>query len=466
MDLIFPNMTTYDFCYRTASFEFENMELPIIENVKLARDRSKVYSPLPCTLPKIFGKGERNRPNTWKQVLISLSNRNFAAPDINKDHDTVTSCNILFKGFLKFMDQRKISEYFDVIESDLNKIDEWLTSRDTRKYKNILTSVNHESWISSLNSMKLMVKGELKPKLDNTVLRKYSPPANIVYYEHIVNMYFSPIFLEIFHRISYCLRPNCVIYSGMNLDELGDAIKSRLRFPVDYYYCCEIDFSKFDKSQGIIVKMYEEVVYKFFKFSPNMYDNFKMTEYFSKVRSTCGVNVDLFAQRRTGITTLGILGNYYDLNDFDLVLVAGDDSLLLSRCPIENVTSRINKDFGMEAKFLEQPTSYFCSKFIIELDGKIKVIPDPVRFFEKLSVPIPDDFASNGAVLRERFISYRDLLKEYFCENNIVEIDKKISLKYKTPYFSSYDSCAYIHNLLSSYKNFLKIFLDGDKVLI
>nr|UTS94300.1 RNA-dependent RNA polymerase [Cordyline virus 1] len=475
MCVVFKNISAYDFVHRTMEFEFNNIELPILENIKIEPSKNKDYKGVACIIPKVLGKGERSRPNTIRQALISLSNRNFAAPDINQDHDLVQSANILFNGFLKCLNTRKVLEFDDVIESDLNKIDRWLSSRDSRKYNALLGSLNYEPWNKDVNNLKLMIKGELKPKTDTSGYVKYAQPANIVYYQHVINMFFSPIFLEIFSRISYCLRPNVVIFSGMNLDELAEVIQTRLRFPLDSYYCCEIDFSKFDKSQGVIMKMYEEIVYKFFKFSPNVYDNFKISEYFVKARSASGVKVDLFAQRRTGspntflsnsIVTLGLVSNYYDLDDFDLILVSGDDSLLLSRKPIPNQTQFMNKDFGMEAKYLDHPTTYFCSKFIFNDGENIKILPDPVRFFEKLSVPILEENLENQFLLKERFISYRDLMKEYFCESYIVKIDLLLMKKYGIPYFSSYSASSYIHILLSSYKNFLKVFEGGDRCMI
>ncbi|AFJ05046.1 RNA-dependent RNA polymerase [Cordyline virus 2] len=475
MCLTFRNLTAYDFVHRTMEFEFNNIELPILENLKMRHSKSKELRGVECILPKVYGKGERSRPNTIRQVLYSLSNRNFAAPDINQDHSVTDSANRLFRGFMNCLDVRKLLSFNEVVESDLNRIDKWLSTRDARKYKALLGCLNYNPWTENITNLKLMVKGELKPKTDCSGFGKYAPTANIVYYEHVINMFFSPIFLEIFSRISYSLRSNVVIYSGMNLDELANVIQSRLRFPLDSYHCCEIDFSKFDKSQGVIMKVYEEIVYKLFKFSPNVYDNFKISEYFVNARASCGVNVDLFAQRKTGspntflsnsIVTLGLLSNYYNFDDFDLILVSGDDSLLLSRNPIANNTFLMNKDFGMEAKFLDHPTTYFCSKFLIN-DGKnIKILPDPVRFFEKLSVPVLASNLENTSLLRERFVSYRDLMKDFFSESNIVKIDMLMQIKYGIPYFSSYSALSNIHILLSSFKNFLKIFEGGDRCVI
>ncbi|QGA73175.1 1b, partial [Malus domestica virus A] len=475
MNLVFPEMSGYDFITRTLRFEFSGWDLPALEDLKLIPSKSKAYTPQSVCLPMLMGKGERARPNTWKQVILSLSKRNFAAPRINEDHDISRSADVLFKSFLNCLDERRSSEYFEVLEPDFNKINSWLTNRDGAKYKSILASFDGRTWQESLNNLRLMVKGDLKPKMENSGLETYTPPSNIVYYENIVNMYFSPIFLEIYHRINYCMKSNIILYSGLNLDELGELVKSKLKFPLNQYHYTEIDFSKFDKSQGHIIKLYEELVYKFFKFSPNLYDNFKLSEYFVKASSTAGVQLDLFCQRRTGspntwlsntLATLAMVLTVYNVDDIDLILVSGDDSLILTRNPIPNLTDRLNVDFGMEAKYLKSPVPYFCSKFLVELNGIIKVVPDPVRFFEKLSVPITVQDRHCGTVLRERFTSYRDLLKDYFDDNVINNVEYLTSIRYNTPSGSGYAAFAYIHCLLSSFKNFEKLFDDSSIIEI
>ena len=80
------------------------------------------------------------------------------------------------------------------------------------------------------------------------------------------------------------------------------------------------------------------------------------------------------------LVTMGIILSVYDLDDIDLFLVSGDDSLIFSSKPLKNKTDEINRDFGFEAKMIENSVPYFCSKYIISDRGKIRVVPDPVRF--------------------------------------------------------------------------------------
>lgn len=474
MDLCFPGVAHFDFKHRTHLFEVDDFQLPIMENARINPEKSKDYKPIVCTSPNIFGMGERSRPNTWRQLVISVSHRNFAASEINSKVSVTQNAEILVGSFFKICNKAKLAECFDPIQPDLNKIDMWLISRDGRKYINVLNNLDMEPWTDKLNRLKIMIKGTMKPKLDVSHYQKYAQPANIVYYENVINMYFSPIFLEIFGRIKYCLSDKVIIYCGMNFDELGELVKSKLTRPLSSYYSTEIDFSKFDKSQGQIIKLYEEVIYKCFKFDGNVYDNFKATEYFVNARGASGVNVDLFCQRRTGspntflsntIATLAMISSVYDLDDIDLMMVAGDDSLILSKTKLPNRCSELNSRYGMEAKFMEHPVPYFCSKFLIDFDGKINILPDAIRFFSKLSVPVMKTELYSG-VMRERFTSYRDLMSAYFYEYNLTLVGEYSALKYNIPVGSDYAALATIHCMLSSFKNFIKVYEDGYECLI
>nr|QVY19216.1 RNA-dependent RNA polymerase [Agapanthus velarivirus]QVY19226.1 RNA-dependent RNA polymerase [Agapanthus velarivirus]QVY19246.1 RNA-dependent RNA polymerase [Agapanthus velarivirus]QVY47392.1 RNA-dependent RNA polymerase [Agapanthus velarivirus] len=475
MNLIYPDLPAYDFIHRTLSFEYEDLILPVVEKLRLTPSKSKAYRPDTYFISPFAGKGERSRPDTWRQVIMSLANRNFAAPNINEDHDVALTAKMMFDSVTRLLRMDRISEHFDVIEPCVNKINDWLLTRDSRKFKNILRGMNYKLWSEEVKNMKIMVKGDMKPKLDNSHFSKYAPPSNIVYYQHVINMYFSPIFLEIFSRINYCLPDNVILYSGMNLEELAASIQSKLKNPLETYQYTEIDFSKFDKSQGVIVKRYEELIYKFFKFSPNVYDNFKLSEYFCQAKSASGVAVDLFASRRTGspntwlsnsLCTLGMLSMVYDIETVELILISGDDSLIISKEKLPNQTSELNKIFGMESKFQENPCPYFCSKFILSVNNKIVIIPDLVRLYEKLSVPISQVQLEHPTLLRERFTSYRDLLKPYFDLSVHNILDHFLSLRYGHPKFASYASFCYIHVIFSNFQSFRRVFETENVVLI
>ncbi|WBP49972.1 ORF1b [Mulberry crinivirus] len=475
MSLVNPNLSAYEYIHRTLLYEFEPYEMPLIEEVNLDMTRSKVYPAGEYIVPDILGKGERSRVDTWKQVILSLSHRNFSAPRINEKINVDRSAKILFDSLYSAFDKLKISEYYDEILPDIHKISKWLDERDNNKIGKLKRSFSHDLMVSQFNTMRMMIKGDMKPKMDTSSYTTYTPPSNIIYYEHVINMFYSPLFLEVFARLVYCLSEKIVLYSGMNLDTLAQLISCKLSLPISEYCTTEIDFSKFDKSQGVTFKIYEEMVYKFFKFSEDIYENIKATEYFCKARSRSGVSLELGAQRRTGspntwlsnsLVTLGLILTYYDLDDIELLLVSGDDSLIFSKRELSNKVNEINKDFGMEGKFIQNSVPYFCSKFIVQDRGKIRVLPDPVRFFEKLSVPIRADQFMLGEILKERHISYKDLLQGYDYDTTCVEVDRLISIRYNIPEMASYSALCYIHCLCSNVIAYRKLFDSGFTVVI
>nr|QTP76578.1 p7 [Potato yellow vein virus]QTP76580.1 p7 [Potato yellow vein virus] len=475
MELINPGLSAHDYLYRTLLYEYEQYELPFVDDLTLDITRSAPYTSGDFLVPKILGKGERTRPDTWKQVLISLSHRNFSAPRINERFDNVKTAEILSKNLIGCMKLERLYENFDPVLPDLRRVDKWLISRDPNKLRRLYRSFSTDLLVNKFNDLKLMVKGSMKPKLDTSSYSTYTPPSNIVYYEQVVNMFYSPIFLEVFERIRYCMNDKIVMYSGMNLETLSEIISCKLTMPLNEYYTTEIDFSKFDKSQGVVFKLYEEMVYKFFKVSEDVYENIKFSEYFCRVRSRSGIQTELGAQRRTGspntwlsntLTTMAVVLSSYNLDDIELFLVSGDDSLIFSKYPLDNRTQRMNVDFGMEAKFIENSVPYFCSKFIIQDRGRIKVIPDPVRFFEKLSVPVSYQDYENWNMIRERFISYKDLMVEFDYDTSCMLVDVMVSKRYSLPNMASYAALCYIHCLLANAQSFKRIYLDSILVSI
>nr|WRK24203.1 ORF 1a/1b fusion protein [Tomato infectious chlorosis virus] len=473
MDLCFPGVKAYDYLHRTYMYEYSDYYLPPCEDVNITMSKTRPYRSGKYVVPRIIGKGERNRPDTWKQVLLSLSHRNFNSPMINHRVDVNLSANILLASLKGCLDEEKFGEWYEPILPDLHKMDDWLKSRDGNKYRRLNSKLDYTILRDKFSKLNLMVKGETKPKMDTSTYESYNAPANIIYYQQVVNLYFSPMFLAVFDRLTYCLNDKIILYSGMNTDTLAKLIESKLSADLNDYNTTEIDFSKFDKSQGTIFKIYEKMVYELFKFDQDTYKNIEMSEHFCRVSSVSGIDLELGSQRRTGspntwlsntLATLGMLMSFYKLEDIDLILVSGDDSLIFSRRKLPNVVGEINKCFGMEAKLIENSVAYFCSKYIISDKGKIKVVPDPVRFFEKLSTPVRLDEIDSKLSLRERYISFKDLMRGYDLDGTVMMVDALVCYRHKLPVGASYAALTFIHCLLSNFMSFMRIYELGETV--
>ncbi|QJZ28392.1 hypothetical protein 2 [Sedum sarmentosum crinivirus] len=475
MSIINPGLVWQEYLHRTILFEYADFEMPPVDNLVIDLSKYRPYVAGEYIVSSILGKGERARPDSIRQGVISLSHRNFSAPRINEKLDIYKTAERLCENLVRTFDFSKLYENYDVVLPDMFKIDDWLQDRDGSKFNRIKRDMDHRLLIDQFDKLKFMIKGDMKPKMDMSSYTSYNPPANIIYYNHLISMYYSPLFLEIFDRITYSLNRKIIMYSGMNLDTLASLISAKLSKPLASYHTLEIDFSKFDKSQGILFKTYEGMMYRFFKFSEDYYTNIEATEYFIKYKGRCGVGGELGAQRRTGspntwlsntLVTMGIILSMYDLDDIDLFLVSGDDSLIFSSKPLGNKTDEINRDFGFEAKMIENSVPYFCSKFIIEDRGKIRVVPDPIRFFEKLSVPIRVAEFESDSLMIEKFRSYKDLMRDFDFDTTCVLVDALICYRYKLPRMCSYAALCYIHCLCANFMTFKKIYQENITVLI
>ena len=108
MNLINPNIGAYEYIHRTLLFEFHDFELPYLEDVDVKMNKGKVYTPGEFIITNLLGKGERARPNTWKQALISLSKRNFSVPRVNEKLDVLTTAEKLCQGLFRCFNFSKL----------------------------------------------------------------------------------------------------------------------------------------------------------------------------------------------------------------------------------------------------------------------------------------------------------------------------------------------------------------------
>lgn len=349
----------------------------------------------------------------------------------------------------------------------LNKssLDEWLSNRKS----DILDTLTNDeiadfAFSDYMQRLKMMVKRDAKVKLDTSYISKYSAAQNIVFHKKIINMIFAPLFKDIERRLVAILRPNLIMYTEMNLITFSRRL-STLLGGVDGYYKGEIDFSKFDKSQGRYLKTFEIFLYKLLGFDPDLLDLWAASEERVRVQS----QVDTFSahvntQRRTGtsttflgnsIVTLTLLAMYYDLRLCKCVCFAGDDSIMFSDFPISDKSEPMVAELGMEAKFVKDRHAYFCSKFIIFAHNLTFVVPDPVKLVVKLGVPLVNISLID---LYERYVSFRDhtlfLGDEVICDRLALAVMDRYNC-FDPVVFAGVKSI-YVHS--SNFKQYLDLY--------
>lgn len=457
--------TSVDFVHLNDTVEFEDFD-SLADNV-VVRDCEKLpkTSTLANSVPVVRSSIGGKKLDSLRGNLHTYEARNFVA-----DRGVDLSCSDMVadrmvQDFIDtYIDENVLrEETIDDIDFTLSSLGEWSDKRDGRRFANLLKDVETPIDLNNdLTSFKLMVKTDAKPKLDDSVLSKLPAGQNIVFHRPAVNALFSHVFTQVTARLQRCLKRNFLLFVGDSIESFEQQISESLVGRINEYYCAEVDISKYDKSQGPITKQIEEKLLRRLGCS----DEFLNLWYSSEYDSSCttmdkSLTMSVGAQRRTGAsnTWLGntlvnmvLLAYCRRFNSDDCVFFAGDDSLLLSRNPHFDCFSKLNLEFGFDVKFYPCAAPYFCSKYFVDTEDGVKIVPDPLKLLTKLGRV----FAKDKFLGREQFISFRDVTKNYSRDDVMMALTLYHEKKYGPNRFT-FDACCAVHCLAANFDQFSRL---------
>jgi hypothetical protein len=146
----------------------------------------------------------------------------------------------------------------------------------------------------------------------------------------------------------------------------------------------------------------------------------------------------IFFQRKSGdVTTcfgntlinMMALADCIDLSSAVAFYFVGDDSFIfmLVAIDLQYVTEQLMIGWNFEAKIIENKGFYFCSTFMVHDGISFRVMPDPLKRLERLSKPLK---INDTETLRERWISFCDLMANYRNAAAVASLDDHVRLRY------------------------------------
>ena len=241
-----------------------------------------------------------------------------------------------------------------------------------------------------------MIKNSVKPPLEGNCVHKYASVQTIAYSSKDVNSVFSPIYRVLFERSLSVLDDRIMILTGLSNAEFETKVNDRLNTLIwNMGVQIENDMSKYDKSQLRAVLEFECMLLGNLGLSEYIVDIWYTSHEFSTMKDrTNGFRFDVQYQRRSGgpwtfpgntTVVLALLLSVFGIDNIELFLVAGDDSFVLLSIGVRADKSGILADlFNMECKLLQKyEIPYFCSKFLIEVDGWVYFVPDILKIVTK-----------------------------------------------------------------------------------
>nr|AXI82121.1 RNA-dependent RNA polymerase [Grapevine leafroll-associated virus 3]AXI82230.1 RNA-dependent RNA polymerase [Grapevine leafroll-associated virus 3] len=455
----------FDYDFFEDDFETSDQSF-LIEDVRISDNfstfTSKIEDKYHSFIRSSVGLPKRN---TLKCNLVTFENRNF-----NSDRGCNVGCDDMVANELKeiffeeVVDKARLAEVSESrLSSNSMLLSDWLDKRAPNAYKSLKRALgNFVFHPSMLTSYTLMVKSDVKPKLDNTPLSKYVTGQNIVYHDRCVTALFSCIFTACVERLKYVVGDKWLFYHGMDTTDLANKLANDLG-DIRQYYTYELDISKYDKSQSALMKQVEELILLTLGVDKEVLSTFFCGEYDSVVRTmTKELLLSVGSQRRSGgantwlgnsIVLCTLLSVVLRGLEYSYVVVSGDDSLIFSRQPLEIDTSVLSENFGFDVKVFNQAAPYFCSKFMVQVDDGLFFVPDPLKLFVKFGASKTSDLD----LLHEIFQSFVDLSKGLNREDVIQALTHLVTMKYKHSGWT-YAALCVLHVLSANFSQFCRLY--------
>nr|QQP18763.1 RNA-dependent RNA polymerase [Soybean thrips nege-like virus 1] len=375
-----------------------------------------------CMRPILHTPMPYQRDFNCRELMLALEKRNRNVPFMNGTVDFEESSDRMLENLVReCFDPEKLAVYnSEPISLSTNSVASWLAGQD-ECVKNMIVP-DFALHNTAVNEYNFSIKRKPKPNLTVDATASYLALQTIVYHEKPINALFCSIFREIKSRIKNCLRRHIKIFCDKSPSDFEKELDSDI--PVESLLALleklEIDISKYDKSQRELALEFECKLMTFFGVSQEIvqlwYHAHILTIVYDKV---CKIKALIPYQRKSGDAStflgntmflLAVLSDKIPLSEMFMVLVAGDDSLIYG-FGLEKYkdTQHFGLKFNLEIKFFTFERSYFCSKFLLPIDGKWTFTPDPLKLFVKLG---RNDLV-NSSHVNEYRISFKDSVANF-----------------------------------------------------
>lgn len=402
-----------------------------------------------------------DRKASQRESLLGAVKRNLNAPVlINEKLSPRAMAEFIVENFVNSVVPDESRAMFDSFEEnpvELNPqlVDQWLNKQPPSVRKTACSDVPLH--LRPFNQYSYMIKNKIKPPLEISASLKYASVQTIAYYAKSLNVVFCPVFNVLMERLLTVITRKIMIFTGVSNSDFEIEINRRLNsFIMDRLAQVENDMSKYDKAQGEVLRLCEDMILKKLGMPDDLLEIWSNSHVRSRLRdSKTGVSFDTDYQRKSGdastffgntLVLLIVLVACYDIDTIELILAAGDDSLIYFKEGyfIDYDPSPIMADlFNLECKLMTKYSiPYFCSKFLIVTEKWIHFVPDPVKFLTKLG---RRDMANYEHVEDYR-ISCLDVMTPLF---NLETVDK-LSIGVKERYGGEINDCSKLISILST----------------
>lgn len=465
-------------------YQFEHSDMYInvsnikIDMLKLAESGMNVL-PNHTYTPVLRTNQPNLRAHTAKQSLAAIDKRNCNAMNnaipINMDDEINITLN-------KFLDGLCIPEARDMLaDYSRNPVSftqenlyEWVRDMRTEKTKNFDCTDALDA-LEEISRYGLMIKDDVKNKLEPNSDSEYLVPATIVHHRPVINAIFGPIFKRLFDRFTKLLSPRVMCLLKKNSDEIHQHLNNYMN-PQESYQGLEIDFEKFDKSQLQMCHELEMIVYQLLGLDQFFLSIWKIGHYKTSAKDFVnGIVLYIMYQRKSGDTTtcfgntlisMLALSRSVNLQHLIVALFIGDDSFMIFRDYLEkkHIVRTLSDIFNLSAKMICKEIIYMCSAYIINTSFNFVFIPDPLKRIEKLGKKL---YFDDEKEFIERHKSFKEMVKmlkyEELYQPLIIGMTERCKKKETSSY--AYIALWSLRALADDYNKYRALWVKNDSLL-
>lgn len=440
-----PGAGEIDYTYDQEIVEHSNICLSLDSVTVVPTDGVYMRKKYDRMRPKLRTLMGAPRVASQRESVLGALKRNLNAPKLTSDSiDPVYLGKKLFRNFVRSVVPDENMSAFEGFVEDTVRVspellDEWLEKQPPAVRKNTVSEEPYH--LRRTNVFNFMIKSAVKPALEISAVNKYASVQTIAYLPKHINALFCPVMNVLSERMYAVMSKKIMIMTGMSNEEFECELNKRVDVSVfGKLWQVENDMSKYDKAQGEALLVFEALLFTALGMDPEDVEVWVNSHRESIVRDRRnGVRFSTKFQRKSGdastffgntMVLLAVLVACYNIDDVELLLAAGDDSVIFFREGIvvrDDPSLMVADLFNLECKLLDKyEHPYFCSKFVVIVDNWIHLVPDLLKFVTKLG---RRDLV-NAAHVEEYRVSCLDSMKGLFNEDIIPYLNECLNERY------------------------------------
>jgi hypothetical protein len=429
---IFPNSLIMDTSQFESDRTYSGWDI-LAKAIRAKFDVSRLSGVKPESFypPVLRGHVPPNSKSTFNTAMHAVNTRNLNTPKSDEPMDVQFLWDRAWRACLKVFYVDGADEHLanlPFVGPTEEAVTQWASKLDELKRKKLAKQPEGFTFpelLGGASSVALMVKGKTKPTLDASYATAVKHGQTIQYDPTGKSVaVFSPIVAQKVAREQEILKPNVLVLQGKSIDDVNTFLNNfdwRPNAKGTRKYI-EIDYSKYDKSQG--AKLAEMYLQRLAKFGvlPDFINFIKDAQHTRTVSAMkAGIKAWLRDQNMSGaaytldrnndINELVIAELLLEIQDvIEFVILMGDDIIIAIRGDVDvsHWESDLARKYNLILKAAVHEHGYICSMDIVHLPGgNSRAVADVV----KRSLSFMDQSTVDEEKFRERFESYYDGLR-------------------------------------------------------